>query len=105
MKTITYDPTKWKLVPRTPTNQMLEDAGCLEGWDGFDHCQDKNHIEWYESIVEAVPDLGNTDTSLEPEICSCCNGRGEIGGVTSDGSWQTDPCPYCAPKETPCTPP
>jgi hypothetical protein len=27
--------------------------------------------------------------------CSGCNGRGEIGGVMSDGSFQTDPCPWC----------
>lgn len=30
-------------------------------------------------------------------VCKTCNGRGEIGGVTNDGSGQTDPCPECRP--------
>lgn len=30
-------------------------------------------------------------------VCKTCNGRGEIGGVTHDGSSQTDPCPECRP--------
>lgn len=28
-------------------------------------------------------------------VCDGCNGRGEIGGPLGDGTYQTDPCPWC----------
>lgn len=30
------------------------------------------------------------------QICSGCNGRGEVGGRTCGGDWDTEPCPVCA---------
>ena len=39
---------------RPPTERMLTDAGPMTGWDGPSHKCDENHIEWYNSIIDAA---------------------------------------------------
>ena len=44
------------IVPREPTDKMLEDAGTIKDWDitnGND--ADEVHIDWWEAMIEAAP--------------------------------------------------
>ena len=52
---------EWVLVPIEPTNQMLEDVGTMEGYDGANCSADNDHIEWYKAMIAARPKLGENN--------------------------------------------
>lgn len=43
------------VVPREATNEMLEAAGTMEGYDSEDrhHLADEDHKRWYRAMIEA----------------------------------------------------
>ena len=50
MKTVTFDETKWKLVPIEPTNDMLYELSfCID--DGHD-----NTVAFYKKTIAAAPE-------------------------------------------------
>lgn len=43
------------VVPREATNEMLEAAGTMDGYDSEDrhHLADEDHKRWYRAMIEA----------------------------------------------------
>lgn len=54
MKTITYDESKWQLVPKEPTREMIE-----AGNDGFRQPDSRRHTvsSCYKAMLAAAPKL------------------------------------------------
>lgn len=39
---------------REPTDQMLEDAGCMDGYDFDRIAPDQDHVEWWSAMIDAA---------------------------------------------------
>ena len=50
MKTVTYDETKWKLVPVDMTDAQYEEA--LQHCDGYNR---QYYRKWYKAMLSAAP--------------------------------------------------
>lgn len=48
-------PEGWQLVPVEPTPNMLQEAGTIDGWDGWPHMADECHTKWWASMLAAAP--------------------------------------------------
>lgn len=84
-------PEGWKLVPEKPTLAMLE-AGSMNIMANTiaGYC--------YRAMLAAAP--AAPVAQAQQSECAGCNGRGEVGGHTQDGSYQTDPCPFCSQQSS-----
>jgi hypothetical protein len=43
------------VVPKQPTDQMLIDAGPMDGYDTDSIHSDRDHIEWWKAMLSASP--------------------------------------------------
>lgn len=90
MRTVTFDETKFRLIPVEPTDAMLKDLGLTTAWQFNDEgmCPERERIaKGYCRMVGSLPAIP----------CGTCDGSGSVdsGGVMPWGEAIFVACPEC----------
>lgn len=87
------EPVAWRVFKFTGSWKCADERWEVYSPDGSGGAVNESDVldENVRALLDAM-----AATPQPQAACSGCNGRGEIGGVMGDGSFQTDPCPWCA---------